>query len=72
MVKKIDDLTENNELTARQIRARLKAEYPSLEVSLSTIKKARKEAGWTNTRPYYCQLIREVSCFIKLNEGIAS
>ena len=70
MVKKIDDLlTENDELTARQIRARLKAEYPSLEVSLSTIKKARKEAGWTNTRPHYCQLIREVSY---LNEGIAS
>jgi len=61
MISKIDDLlSENDELTARQIRNRLKDQYPHLEVSLSTIKKARKEAGWTSTRPHYCQLIREV------------
>lgn len=45
-MKKIDDLlSANDELTARQIRDLLKEQYPHLEVSLSTIKKARKEAG---------------------------
>ena len=35
--------------------------YPTLQVSLDTIKRARREIGWVNTRPHYCQLIRDVN-----------
>ena len=69
-VKKVDEdmletidtlLTENDELTARQLRDRLLEQWPSLKVSLTTIKRARKEKGWVCTRPHYCQLLREVN-----------
>ena len=62
MMIRIDELlNENDELTSRQIRTSLKEQYPGLEVSLPTIKRARKEAGWTSTKPHYCQLIRQVA-----------
>lgn len=58
----IDDmLKENDELTARQIRSKLQEKYPSLSVSLATIKRARKEGGWVCTQPHYCQLIRDAN-----------
>ena len=47
MVTMIDDmLKHNDELTARQIQSKLQEKYPFLSVSLPTIKKVRKEAGW--------------------------
>ena len=37
----------------------LEERWPDLQVSLSTIKRARKyDLGWIRTRPKYCQLIR--------------
>lgn len=54
-------LTENDELTARQLRERLLETWPSLNVSLTTIKRARKKKGWVCTRPHYCQLLREAN-----------
>ena len=61
MVATIDAaLTENDELTARQLREILSTQHSHLEVSIATVKRAHKEAGWTSTRPHYCQLIRQV------------
>ena len=37
----------------------LEERWPDLQVSISTIKRARKyDLGWIRTRPKYCQLIR--------------
>ena len=55
------ELTKDDELTAAQLRNTLKEKHPSLEVSLTTIKRARHDLDWVCTRPHYCQLIREVS-----------
>lgn len=69
-VRKLDDnmlelidslLMDNDELTARQLRVHLTEKYPSLNVSLSTIKRARKTKGWVCTKPHYCQLLREAN-----------
>ena len=57
------ELTKNDELTAAQLRTILKEKHPSLEVSLTTIKRARHDLDWVCTRPHYCQLIREVSFY---------
>ena len=55
-------LTENDELTARQARCLLIERWPTLQVSLPTIKRIRStQLGWVCTRPHYCQLLREVS-----------
>ena len=54
-------LTENDELTARQLRERLLESWPLLDASLTTIKRARKEKGWVCTRPHYCQLLQEAN-----------
>lgn len=40
----------------------LMARWPELStVSLSTIKKCRRDLGWVATKPHYCQLIREAN-----------
>ena len=39
-------LAENDELTARLLRDMMIAKWPNLEISLSTIKRARKFIGW--------------------------
>jgi len=54
-------LSENDELTAAQARNLLTEQWPTLQVSLPTIKRNRQQLGWVCTRPHYCQLIREVS-----------
>ena len=47
MVNKLNEaLSDNNELTARQARNLLTEKWPSLRVSLPTIKRIRKELGW--------------------------
>ena len=55
------ELSKNDELTATQILSVLKERHPTLDVSLTTIKRERQNLGWVCTRPHYCQLIREVS-----------
>ena len=57
------ELTKNDELTAAQLRTTQKEKHPSLEVSLTTIKRAQHDLDWVCTRPHYCQLIREVSFY---------
>ena len=54
-------MAENDELTARLLRDMMIAKWPNLEISLSTIKRARKFIGWVATRPQYCQLVRETN-----------
>ena len=56
-----DELVKNDELTSPQLKRILTNKYPSLEVSLPMIRRARQDLGWGSTRPHYCQLIREVS-----------
>ena len=40
---------------------RLKENDPQLDVSLSTVKRARQDLGWVSTMPRYCQLISEAN-----------
>ena len=56
-----NQLEENDEATARQLRSTLMERYPALRVSLSTVKRQRSQLGWVATRPHYCQLIRELN-----------
>ena len=53
-------LSENDELTTRQARNLLTQQWPTLQVSLPTIKQIRQKIGWVCTKPHYCQLIRDV------------
>ena len=62
MVAIIDEaLSNNDELTERELRSILVERWPGLRVTLSTIKRIRNQIGWKCTRPHYCQLIRDVS-----------
>ena len=57
-----DSLRNDDELTARKLRRKLSEMFPDFpDVSISTIKRCRKENGWVSTRPHYCQLIREAN-----------
>ena len=58
----IDDvMTEDNELTSRQLFALFSTKYPDVQVSISTIKRARQHLGWISKKTRYCALIREVN-----------
>ena len=62
MLRMINDvLKENDEATARYLRAMLVEKYPYLEVAISTIKHQRQAFGWVCTRPHYCQLTRNLN-----------
>ena len=57
-----DCLRSDDELTTRRLKAKLREKFENFpEVSLSTIKRNRKECGWVCTRPHYCQLIRDAN-----------
>ena len=67
-VKFIDNsMAANDEITARQMRILLLDKWPSLQISLNTIKRTRKHLGWVATRPKYCQLVREANKVKRLN-----
>ena len=62
MLEIIDsELQQNDELTSQQLRSHLQERFPSLNVSLPTIKRARKAKGWICTRPHYCQVVRDLN-----------
>lgn len=64
-------LTANDELTARQARCLLIERWPTLQVSLPTIKRIRRtRLGWVCTRPHYCQLLRDVSTILNVARPI--
>ena len=50
-----NSMASNDELTSRQLRVILEDRWPDVKVSLSTVKRARKDLGWIATRPKYCQ-----------------
>ena len=52
---------ENDELTSTDMKRLLLTRWPDICVSISTIKRTRKEMEWVCTRPHYCQLLRPVS-----------
>ena len=52
-------LSQNDELTTRQLHSLLLECFPGLRVSLSTVKRARYDLGWVVTSPKYCQMIRD-------------
>ena len=54
-------MAQNTDLSSRQFYTVFKTTYPSTEVPLSTIKRARRDLGWTMKRTRYCQLINEVN-----------
>ena len=54
-------LAKNDKLTVRQSLGIIETRWPGLEVSISTVKRARKNLGWIATRPKYYQLVREVN-----------
>ena len=42
-------MVENNELTARCLRSKLQGRFPGFNLSLSTVRRARKDLGWIAT-----------------------
>ena len=57
-----DEMADNDELTAYQLKKKLTAKWPELrDISVSTIKRYRKRLGWVATKPRYCQQIREAN-----------
>ena len=44
-------MVENDELTAYELLCQLKEAYPSLNLSLSTVHRARRDLGWIATIP---------------------
>ena len=60
--RKIDEVYRNDpEVTASELRNVLENELPDLRIGVSTIKRARKAAGWVCTKTRYCQMVREVN-----------
>ena len=54
-------MAENDELTTHKLMILRFAKFPNLDVSLSTVKRAKLDLGWGSTKPRYCQLIREAN-----------
>ena len=62
MEEMIDEvIRKNDELTAQQLRTKLKEKFSSLELSLSTVKVARRRRRWVCTKPHYCHILRAVN-----------
>ena len=55
------EMEKNDEITARKMHELLVERWPHLNISLSTIKRIKRNLGWVVTRPKYCQLIRDVN-----------
>ena len=54
-------MADDDELAAAKVRSLLLEKYPTLDVSLSTVKRARMELGWTAKKTRYGALISEVN-----------
>jgi len=58
----IDELlSQDDEITCTQLHDQLHDKFPDVNVSLSTVKRAKKDLGWVSSTPHYCQLIREAN-----------
>ena len=56
-----ESMTEDNQLTSRQLYSLFSAEYPEMQILISTLKRARRHLGWISKKTRYCALIREVN-----------
>ena len=73
----VDEALEgNNELTSRQLHSMLIQKFPGLHVSVATVKRARKNLGWSSKKTRYCAMISEVNkekrvtwCMDRIAEG---
>ena len=73
----IDEAMEaDRELTSRQLHGLVVEKYPDLNVSISTIKRARQALGWNSKKTRYCALISEINkekrmtwCLDRIAEG---
>ena len=62
-----DEMANNDEFTAYQLKERLTDKWPYLrDISISTIKRCRKRLEWVATTPRYCQQIREANMVKRL------
>ena len=52
-------MTENDKLTSSQLFNLFKEKYPEISISISTIKRAKRELGWVSKRTRYCAMIAE-------------
>ena len=65
-VKKLNDahyrfidnaMSQDDELSCPKLHILLKEAFPDLEVSMTTVKRARRELGWVAKKTRYCALI---------------
>ena len=54
-------MSDNPELTGTQLVDILKGKFPSVRVSISTVKRARRELGWISKKTRYCALISDTN-----------
>ena len=54
-------MASNNEMTGTQLRNRLIDQFPSLQVSISSIKRARRKLGWISKKTRYCALVSDTN-----------
>ena len=59
LVNFIDECMADNPGT--QLADRLREMYPGVKVSISTVKRARKELGWISKKTQYCALISDIN-----------
>jgi len=52
---------EDDEISARKMKKMSTEKWPTLEVSIDTIKRTRRALGWVCTHPHYCQLVRDMN-----------
>jgi len=56
-----ETLSQDNEITGAELHRKLLERFPEVKVSVSTVKRAKKDLGWVSTTPHYCQLIRNAN-----------
>ena len=54
-------MAANNELTSRQLFSLFTDEYPEVQISISTVKRARKHLGWISKKTTYYALVWEAN-----------
>ena len=60
--RKIDEVYKQDpEVTAAELKNVLENELPGLRIGVSTVKRARKEAGWICTQTRNCQMVRDAN-----------
>ena len=55
------ELAVNSDLTSTQLHQRMKERFPTVSVSLSTVKRARRTLGWICKKTRYRAMIRDVN-----------